>query len=87
VSVFAAKTVMESKLYNLRELHLLMFGMANSNLADIYSFLKTCPCPQLERLFVQVATCLLLCRMHSIVVMCMLFSTYALNMTASDKHP
>jgi len=32
-----------------------MFGMANSNLADIYSFLKTCTCPQLERLFVQVS--------------------------------
>jgi hypothetical protein len=32
-----------------------MFGMANSNLADIYSFLKTCHCPQLERLFVQVS--------------------------------
>jgi len=46
---------MESNLHGLRELHLLMFGMANSNLADIYSFLKTCPCPQLERLFVQVS--------------------------------
>ncbi|GJM90264.1 hypothetical protein PR202_ga06526 [Eleusine coracana subsp. coracana] len=56
VSVFAAKTVMESKLCNLRELHFLMFGMTNSNLADIYSFLKTCPCPQLERLFVQLPT-------------------------------
>lgn len=49
---------MESKLQSLRELHLLMFGMANSNLADIYSFLKTCSCPQLERLFVQVSVCL-----------------------------
>lgn len=33
-----------------------MFGMANSNLADIFSFLKTCRCPQLERLFVQLPT-------------------------------
>ncbi|TVU32670.1 hypothetical protein EJB05_24413 [Eragrostis curvula] len=56
VSVFAAKTVMESKLCNLKELHFLMFGMANSNLADIYIFLKTCPCPQLQRLFVQLPT-------------------------------
>ncbi|XP_062224029.1 F-box protein At5g03100-like [Phragmites australis] len=54
VSAFAAKNVMESKLCSLRELHFLMFGMANSNLADIYSFLKTCCCPQLERLFVQL---------------------------------
>lgn len=56
VSSFTAKDVMESNLHGLRELHLLMFGMANSNLADIYSFLKTCPCPQLERLFVQLPT-------------------------------
>ncbi|XP_066324943.1 F-box protein At5g03100-like [Miscanthus floridulus] len=56
VSSFTAKAVMESNLHGLRELHLLMFGMANSNLADIYSFLKTCPCPQLERLFVQLPT-------------------------------
>jgi hypothetical protein len=44
----------EKSLNSLRELQLLMFGMANSNLADIYSFLKACRCPQLERLFVQV---------------------------------
>ena len=49
---------MESNLHSLRELHFLMFGMANSNLADIYSFLKTCSCPQLERLYVQVSVCL-----------------------------
>ncbi|OEL18260.1 hypothetical protein BAE44_0020721 [Dichanthelium oligosanthes] len=56
ISAFTAKATMESKLHGLRELHFLMFGMANSNLADIYSFLKTCPCPQLERLFVQLPT-------------------------------
>ncbi|CAD6251807.1 unnamed protein product [Miscanthus lutarioriparius] len=56
VSSFTAKAVTESNLHSLRELHLLMFGMANSNLADIYSFLKTCTCPQLERLFVQLPT-------------------------------
>lgn len=56
ISAFTAKAVVESKLQSLRELHFLMFGMANSNLADIYSFLKTCSCPQLERLFVQLPT-------------------------------
>ncbi|XP_062218253.1 F-box/LRR-repeat protein At3g26922-like [Phragmites australis] len=56
VSAFAAKNVMECELRSLRELHFLMFGMANSNLADIYSFLKTCCCPQLEKLFVQLPT-------------------------------
>ncbi|PAN04125.1 hypothetical protein PAHAL_1G044100 [Panicum hallii] len=56
ISASTAKDVVESKLHSLRELHFLMFGMANSNLADIYSFLKTCSCPQLERLFVQLPT-------------------------------
>ncbi|WVZ77806.1 hypothetical protein U9M48_025628 [Paspalum notatum var. saurae] len=54
VSAFTAKATKERKLHCLKELHFLMFGMANSNLADIYSFLKTCQCPQLERLFVQL---------------------------------
>ncbi|KAF8776366.1 hypothetical protein HU200_003598 [Digitaria exilis] len=54
ISAFTAKAVMDNKLHGLRELHFLMFGMANSNLADIYSFLKTCSFPQLERLFVQL---------------------------------
>lgn len=46
-----------SNLRSLRELHLLMFGMETVNLNDIYVFIKTCHCPQLERLFVQVITC------------------------------
>ncbi|CAL5060160.1 unnamed protein product [Urochloa decumbens] len=56
ISASTAKAVTESKLHSLRELHFLMFGMANSNLADIYSFLKTCSFPQLERFFVQLPT-------------------------------
>ncbi|KAL6888700.1 hypothetical protein ACP4OV_009726 [Aristida adscensionis] len=52
----ALQTTMERSLHSLKELHFLMFGMANSNLSDIYSFLKTCRCPQLERLFVQLPT-------------------------------
>ncbi|RCV22902.1 hypothetical protein SETIT_4G256900v2 [Setaria italica] len=40
----------------LRSLQLLMFAMASTNLAHIYMFLKTCQCPQLERLFVQLPT-------------------------------
>ncbi|KAL6629866.1 hypothetical protein ACP70R_029631 [Stipagrostis hirtigluma subsp. patula] len=56
VSAFTSKTVLERNLHSLRELHFLMFGMTNSNLSDIYSFLKTCRCPQLERLFVQLPT-------------------------------
>jgi hypothetical protein len=43
-------------LHGLRELHLLMFEMEEANLADIYVFLKTCKCHNLERLFVQVIT-------------------------------
>jgi hypothetical protein len=31
-----------------------MFEMEAANLADLYLFLKTCQCPNLERLFVQV---------------------------------
>uniref|UniRef100_A0A0A8XQY6 FBD domain-containing protein n=1 Tax=Arundo donax TaxID=35708 RepID=A0A0A8XQY6_ARUDO len=45
-----------SKLQSLRELQLLMFGMESHNLADIYAFLKSCHCPNLERLFVQLPT-------------------------------
>uniref|UniRef100_A0A0E0JVU6 F-box domain-containing protein n=1 Tax=Oryza punctata TaxID=4537 RepID=A0A0E0JVU6_ORYPU len=56
VSASVAPTNAERSLNSLRELQLLMFGMANSNLADIYSFLKACRCPQLERLFVQLPT-------------------------------
>ncbi|CAN6200735.1 unnamed protein product [Urochloa humidicola] len=41
---------------SLRELQLLMFAMASTNLAHIYMFLRTCRCPQLERLFVQLPT-------------------------------
>jgi hypothetical protein len=41
-------------LHSLRELQLLMFEMEAANLADLYLFLKTCQCPNLERLFVQV---------------------------------
>ncbi|KAF8687395.1 hypothetical protein HU200_043085 [Digitaria exilis] len=40
---------------SLRELQLLMFAMASNNFAHIYMFLKTCRCPQLERLFVEVS--------------------------------
>ena len=43
-------------LHNLRELQLLMFGLEAVNLAELYAFLKACPCPNLERLFVQVST-------------------------------
>ncbi|KAL6603224.1 hypothetical protein ACP70R_043585 [Stipagrostis hirtigluma subsp. patula] len=39
---------------SLRELQLLMLQMEAVNLADIYVFLKTCQCPNLERLFVQL---------------------------------
>jgi hypothetical protein len=55
VSASVATFIKGTSLSRLRELQLLMFGMANSNLADIFSFLKTCSCPHLERLFVQVA--------------------------------
>ncbi|KAJ1260474.1 hypothetical protein BS78_10G235400 [Paspalum vaginatum] len=41
-------------LHNLRELQLLMFELEAVNLADLYVFLKACPCPNLERLFVQL---------------------------------
>ncbi|KAG2608051.1 hypothetical protein PVAP13_4NG288900 [Panicum virgatum] len=44
------------KLPSLRELQLLMFATASTNLAHIYMFLRTCRCPQLERLFVQLPT-------------------------------
>ncbi|CAN6162984.1 unnamed protein product [Urochloa humidicola] len=43
-----------SNLCSLRELHLLMLKMEDANLADIYVFLKTCQCHNLERLFVQL---------------------------------
>ncbi|CAN6193409.1 unnamed protein product [Urochloa humidicola] len=43
-----------SNLRSLRELHLLMLKMEDANLADIYVFLKTCQCHNLERLFVQL---------------------------------
>ncbi|KAK3131113.1 hypothetical protein QOZ80_6BG0502190 [Eleusine coracana subsp. coracana] len=39
---------------NLKELQLLMFEMDSTNLAHIYVFFRTCRCPQLERLFVQL---------------------------------
>ncbi|CAN6162982.1 unnamed protein product [Urochloa humidicola] len=42
-----------SNLHGLRELHLLMLKMEDANLADIYVFLKTIQCHNLERLFVQ----------------------------------
>ncbi|XP_047096234.1 uncharacterized protein LOC124708593 [Lolium rigidum] len=42
------------KLDNLRELQLLMFGMSNENMDDIYVFLMNCCGPRLERLFVQL---------------------------------
>lgn len=56
VSASLATIVKDTNLRRLKELQLLMFGMANSNLADIFSFLKTCSCPQLERFFVQLPT-------------------------------
>ncbi|CAN6206880.1 unnamed protein product [Urochloa humidicola] len=43
-----------SNLHGLRELHLLMLKMEATNLADIYVFLKTCKCRNLERLFVRL---------------------------------
>ncbi|KAG0480242.1 hypothetical protein HPP92_011100 [Vanilla planifolia] len=36
------------------ELQLLMLMMAQSNLSDIYSFFKYCPCPRLEKLFIEL---------------------------------
>ncbi|TVU08596.1 hypothetical protein EJB05_42005 [Eragrostis curvula] len=45
-----------SNLQSLRELQLLMLKMGADNLADIYKFLKTCKCPNLEKLFVQLPT-------------------------------
>jgi hypothetical protein len=41
-------------LRSLRELQLLMLDMEAVNLADLFVFLKTCRCPNLERIFVQV---------------------------------
>ncbi|WVZ78816.1 hypothetical protein U9M48_026466 [Paspalum notatum var. saurae] len=41
-------------LHSLKELQLLMLKMEPVNLADLYAFLKTCQCPNLERLFVQL---------------------------------
>ncbi|PWZ16421.1 F-box/LRR-repeat protein [Zea mays] len=41
-------------LRSLRELQLLMLDMEAVNLADLYVFLKTCRCPNLERIFVQL---------------------------------
>ncbi|KAK3131119.1 hypothetical protein QOZ80_6BG0502250 [Eleusine coracana subsp. coracana] len=43
-------------LQSLRELQLLMLKMGADNLSNIYMFLKTCQCPNLERLFVQLPT-------------------------------
>ncbi|XP_020591288.1 F-box/FBD/LRR-repeat protein At1g78750-like [Phalaenopsis equestris] len=44
---------------NLVELQLLMTMMADSNLSDIYGFFKYCPCPRLEKLFLELpmSTC------------------------------
>ncbi|TVU38255.1 hypothetical protein EJB05_11614 [Eragrostis curvula] len=43
-----------SNLNSLKELQLLMLKMTAANLADIYLFLKTCQCANLERLFVHL---------------------------------
>ncbi|XP_066377298.1 FBD-associated F-box protein At5g38590-like [Miscanthus floridulus] len=40
-------------LHSLKELHLLMFEMKAADLSNLYLFLKTVQCPNLERLFVQ----------------------------------
>ncbi|XP_066383358.1 F-box protein At2g39490-like [Miscanthus floridulus] len=40
-------------LHSLKELHLLMFEMKAADLSNLYLFLKTFQCPNLERLFVQ----------------------------------
>ncbi|XP_066371701.1 F-box protein At4g09920-like [Miscanthus floridulus] len=42
-------------LHSLKELHLIMFEMKAVNLANLYLFLKTFQCPNLERLFVQLS--------------------------------
>ncbi|KAL6873733.1 hypothetical protein ACP4OV_013815 [Aristida adscensionis] len=44
----------QRSLHGLKELQLLMDKMEPANLADIYVFLKTIQCPNLERLFVQL---------------------------------
>ncbi|KAJ1260530.1 hypothetical protein BS78_10G239600 [Paspalum vaginatum] len=41
-------------LHSLKELQLLMLKMKPVNLDDLYVFFKTCQCPNLERLFVQL---------------------------------
>ncbi|TVT99531.1 hypothetical protein EJB05_55101, partial [Eragrostis curvula] len=43
-----------SNLQGLRELQLLMLKMMAANLADIYVFLNTCQCANLERLFIHL---------------------------------
>ncbi|KAG2608054.1 uncharacterized protein LOC120668517 [Panicum virgatum] len=48
-----ASSMPNLNLHSLRELQLCMFKMEAANIADIYVFLKTCQCPNLERLFVQ----------------------------------
>ncbi|KAL6873810.1 hypothetical protein ACP4OV_013892 [Aristida adscensionis] len=48
----------QRSLHSLRELHLIMFKMEAANLADIYVFLKTFQCPNMERLFVQLLSCI-----------------------------
>ena len=40
--------------YNLLELQLLVDSMTDENLASIYGFFHLCPCPSIERLFIQV---------------------------------
>ncbi|RLM54539.1 hypothetical protein C2845_PM10G19430 [Panicum miliaceum] len=45
-----------SNLQNLRELQLLIYEMKTLNLSDIYRFLRTCRCPRLKKLFVEVTT-------------------------------
>ncbi|CAD6335744.1 unnamed protein product [Miscanthus lutarioriparius] len=47
-------TLPSRNLNSLRELQLLMLDMEAVNLADLYVFPKTCRCPNLERLFVQL---------------------------------
>ncbi|KAL6603617.1 hypothetical protein ACP70R_043978 [Stipagrostis hirtigluma subsp. patula] len=52
-----AATAQWAKLCNLqslRELQLVMFGRKAANLANIYMFLKSCHCPNLEKFFVQL---------------------------------
>lgn len=44
--------------HNLQELQFLVDSMTDENLDAVYGFFHLCPCPSIERLFIQVCICL-----------------------------